>query len=57
MEILSSKPNRDLLESLLAEIAKSQNELRCAQRDIEKAQSRIGFAIVLVHELLYREKD
>lgn len=57
MDILDNKTDKELLTSLLAEIAKSQNELRCARGDIEKAQGRIKFATVLVNDLIQRQGD
>ena len=55
MDVLDSKSRYELLQSLLAEIAKANNEIRCAQRDVHKALSRIQFATVLVNELMDRE--
>jgi hypothetical protein len=57
MDMLDLKNDEELLASTLAEIAKSQNELRCAQRDLDKAQSRIGFALLLINNLIKRQKD
>lgn len=57
MDILTNKSDKDLLQSLIAEIAKAQNEIRCAQGDIQKAQSRIRFLLVLAHELIDRQGD
>ena len=57
MDLLKSKSNEDLLKSILAEIAKAQNEIKCARGDLEKAQNRIGFLIVLTNELINRKKD
>lgn len=49
--------NDDLLKSLLAETAKAQNEIRCAQADLDKAQSRIKFLILLINKLIERKGD
>lgn len=57
MDVLDTKTDRQLLESLLAEIAKAQNELKCARGDIEKAQSRIRFATMLLHKMIDRQGD
>jgi hypothetical protein len=38
-----------LLQSLEAEIAKSSNELKCAEADLNKAKSRIKFALSIIH--------
>jgi hypothetical protein len=37
------------------EIAKAQNELRCADRDITKAQNRIAFTLSAIHNLKDRD--
>ena len=57
MDVLDNKSDQELLQSLIAEIAKSTGELRCARGDLEKAQSRIKFCLVLANELLNRQKD
>jgi hypothetical protein len=57
MDILDSKSNKELLSSLLAEVAKAQNEINCARRDIDKAQSRLKFLIVLANTLINRQGD
>jgi hypothetical protein len=57
MDVLDSKTDKQLLESLIAEIAKATNEIRCAKADIEKAQSRIKFLLVVAHTLIERQKD
>ena len=57
MDILDSKTDKQLLESLIAEIAKATNEIKCAKGDIEKAQGRIRFLLVVAHTLIERSKD
>ena len=57
MDVLDNKTDQELLQSLIAEIAKSTGELRCARGDLDKAQSRIKFCLVLANELLNRPKD
>lgn len=57
MDILDKKTDKELLQSLIAEVAKAQNEIRCAKADIEKAQSRIRFLLVLSHTLINRQGD
>ena len=54
MDILDNKSNDELLKSLLAEAAKASNELRCAQGDIDKAQTRLSFILMLTNTLLNR---
>jgi hypothetical protein len=57
MDVLDNKTDQELLQSLIAEIAKSTGEIRCAKTDIDKAQSRIKFCLVLANELLNRQGD
>lgn len=57
MDVIDDKSDKELLESLVAEIAKATNELRCARGDIDKAQSRIKFLLVLAHTLINRQGD
>jgi hypothetical protein len=57
MDVLDNKTDKELLESLVAEIAKATNELRCAKGDLDKAQGRIRFLLVLAHELINRQGD
>jgi hypothetical protein len=57
MDILDNKTDKELLESLVAEIAKAANEIKCARGDIDKAQSRIKFLLVLAHTMIDRQKD
>jgi hypothetical protein len=57
MQVLTEKSNTELLQSLVAEVAKARAELRCAEEDIKKATGRIGFLIVLANELINRQED
>lgn len=57
MDVLDSKTDKQLLESLIAEIAKTTNEVKCAKADIDKAQGRIKFLLVLAHTLIERQGD
>ena len=57
MDILDSKTDKQLLESLIAEIAKATNEIKCARGDIDKAQGRIKFLLVVAHTLMNRQGD
>lgn len=57
MDLIDSKTDKQLLESLIAEIAKSNNELKCARKDVDKAQNRIKFVTMLLHKLLDRQGD
>jgi len=53
---IDSKTDTDLLRSLLAEVAKATNEMRCAQGDIQKAQSRLQFTVAVINELIQRKE-
>ena len=57
MDVIDNKSDRELLDSLLAEIAKANNEIKCARGDVEKAQNRIRFATMLLHRLIDRQGD
>jgi hypothetical protein len=57
MDVLDTKTDKQLLESLVAEIAKATNEIKCARGDIDKAQGRIKFMLVLAHTLIERQGD
>jgi hypothetical protein len=57
MDILDNKTDKELLQSLIAESAKVTNELKCAKGDLEKAQSRIRFLMVVAHTLINRQGD
>lgn len=57
MNILDSKTVEELTQSLLAELAKSTNELRCAKDDLAKVQSRLSFVLALVNTLIRRQGD
>lgn len=57
MKLLNNKTDSELLHSLLAEIAKAGNEIRCAQGDLNKANNRLNFLIAVANELIDRNKD
>jgi hypothetical protein len=57
MDLLDQKTDKELLTSLLAELAKAKNELACARGDIDKISSRIGFLLVVTNTLINRSKD
>lgn len=57
MDLIDSKTDRELLESVVAETAKATAELRSAQNDIEKARNRIKFVLMLAHKLIDRKED
>lgn len=57
MDIIDSKTPDELLQSLIAEAAKAQHELRCAQGDMRKANSRLQFLLAVLNDLLQRSKE
>ena len=57
MDILDRKTDKELLQSIVAEIAKANNEIRCAQGDLNKAQSRLNFLVVVANKLIDRTGD
>jgi hypothetical protein len=56
-DIFDEKTDQELLESLLAETAKASNEMKCAQRDINKATGRIQFAVMALNNMINRRED
>ena len=55
--ILDSKTADELHRSILAELAKTSNELRCAKADLEKVSSRLSFLLATTNNLINRKKD
>ena len=55
--ILDEKTDAELLASLLASVAKAQNEIKSAESDLQKAVRRNQFNIMLINKLLERAKD
>lgn len=45
----------DLLDSMLPEVAKALNEVRHAQDDLDKAESRLKFVLAVIHNLKNRD--
>lgn len=54
MSVIDSKTDTELLHSLLAQVAKSTAELRCAQADVAKAQNRLQFALAVINNMINR---
>jgi predicted transcriptional regulator len=57
MDLLDRKTDKELLQSLLAELAKAKNELACAKGDIDKINSRLSFLLVAANTLIKRQGD
>lgn len=55
MKIWDHHTTQEILRSIEQEIAKAQNEVNCANKDIEKAKNRIAFALTAVHNLKKRK--
>ena len=51
MQIWRNHSTQEILKSLEAEIAKAQNEIKCAEKDITKAQGRLQFCLSALHNL------
>ena len=57
MGVIDDKTDTELGQSIVAELAKAQNEISCAKRDLEKASNRITFSLALQNTLINRQKD
>jgi len=57
MQIIKDKTDLDLMRSLIAEVAKAQNEIACARGDLEKATSRLKFTLMVINELKDRKEQ
>lgn len=57
MDILDKKTDQELLQSLIGELAKARNEIKCAAGDLEKANSRLSFLLVVANTLINRSGD
>lgn len=55
-DLLATKTNLELVQSLLAEAAKANNELACARKDIDKAARRLNFLVLLANTMIEREQ-
>jgi len=48
---LNKYPTEDLIKSLIAETAKSLNELKESQGNLDKINSRLRFILAVIHNL------
>jgi hypothetical protein len=48
---LKDLSDEDLFKSIEAELAKSLNEMKCAQGDLDKISSRVRFALAALHAI------
>jgi len=51
MQIWTNKTIPEILKSLEAEVAKAQNEMKCASDDLYKAQGRLQFCLSAIKHL------
>lgn len=51
MKTWANHNKTEILSSILQEVAKAQNEIRCAKGDLEKATNRLAFCLSAVNHL------
>jgi hypothetical protein len=56
MDVLDRKTDTEIIRTMLAEMAKASNELRCARGDLEKAHNRLNFLLVLANKMIERQE-
>jgi hypothetical protein len=54
MDLIDNKSDEEIAKSILAEVAKANNELQCASNDIKKARSRLSFLTMVANKLIKR---
>ena len=57
MKIWNNHTIQEILSSIEAEMAKAQNEIRCAYRDVDKASNRVAFVNSAVQNLKERLQE
>lgn len=57
MQIIDQKTTDELVNSLIAEAAKAQNEIACARGDLDKAASRLKFILMVLNTIKTRKED
>ena len=55
MQIWENHSTTEILKSIEQEIAKAQNEIKCAGADIQKAKNRLSFTTTALHNLKKRD--
>jgi hypothetical protein len=55
MKIWNDHTIQEILKSMEMEIAKAQNEVKCAKRDVEKASNRLAFVSSAIYNLTDRD--
>lgn len=56
-DLIDTKTDLELAQSILAEVAKARNELHSAQSDLRKAENRLSFLIAVANRLIDRNGD
>jgi len=56
MDVLDTKTDKQLTQSVLAEVNKASNELSCAEKDVKKARSRLNFLVVVLNKMIERQE-
>jgi hypothetical protein len=56
-DTINKASDEDLLKSMLAEMAKATNEIRCLRRDADKVESRLHFFLLLLNTMINRQGD
>jgi len=51
MKVLEQQTDKGLIAVLKEQVAKSRNEIRCAERDLKKANTRLEFMTSVIVEL------
>lgn len=54
MKVLHQLSRQELSQTIIAEIAKANNEVKTAQADLSKAQNRMRFVLAVANEILDR---
>jgi hypothetical protein len=57
MKIWNDHSIQEVLTSMEMEIAKAQNEIKCARADVEKASNRLAFITSAIHNLKERVSE
>jgi hypothetical protein len=53
-DTITTASDSDLVKSMLAEAAKATNEIKCARRDVDKAESRLSFILLILNSMINR---
>lgn len=57
MDVIDTKTDEELLRSIVAELAKANNEINCASNDLKKARNRVSFLLMVSNKLIERQGD